>query len=148
MARTDVGMYELTIPGKRGTNGTLLLQVADFEPGTSVPMASRAFLSYEYNETSGKFLIQVRNMLFDQESESIDANFYFAWVDFAQPLAPPSGPRLRSVDQVLVTDYTTNNLKEANLAVNTDIPEILITTIDQNNTNAFVDPTTGNPARQ
>ena len=45
MERTALGTYELTIPGKRGTNGTLLLQVADFEPATTVPMASRAFLS-------------------------------------------------------------------------------------------------------
>ena len=88
-------------------------------------------------------------MLFERESELIDASFYFAWVDFAQPLAPPSGPRLRSVDQVVVADITTPlDLKEANLAVNTDMPEILITTIDQSNTNGFVDPTTGQPARQ
>jgi len=149
MERTTFGTYALTIPGKRGTNGTLLLQVADLEPGTSVPMASRAFLSYEYDDASGKFLIEVRKMLFERESELIDANFYFAWVDFAQPLAPPSGPRLRSVDQVIVANVTTPlDVKEANLAVNTDMPEILITTIDQSNTNAFVDPTTGQPARQ
>jgi hypothetical protein len=147
--QTGTGTYDLTIPGKRGTNGTLLLQVADFESGTSVPMASRAFLSYDYDDASGKFQIEVRNMLFERESELIDANFYFAWVDFAQPLAPPSGPRLRSVDQVVVADIATPlDVKEANLAVNTDMPEILITTIDQSNTNGFVDPTTGQPARQ
>jgi len=149
IVHTGVGGYELTIPGKRGTNGTLLLQVADFEPGTSVPMASRGFMSYQYDSASGKFFIQIRNMAFDTESDLIDANFYFAWVDFAQPLAPPSGPRLRSRDQVVVADIATPlDIKEANLAVNTDMPEILITTIDQSNTNAFVDPTTGAPARQ
>src|SRR4029453_11038490 len=107
-----------------------------FESGTSVPMASRGFMSYEYDDASGKFLIEVRNMLFERESELIDANFYFAWVDFAQPLAPPSGPRLRSVDQVVVADIATPlDVKEGYLAVNTDLPEILITTIDQSNTN-------------
>ncbi|MCX8107244.1 MAG: hypothetical protein N3G20_00405 [Verrucomicrobiae bacterium] len=45
--KTGVGTYELTIPGKTGIDGTLLLQVADLEPDTSPPLASRAFLSYE-----------------------------------------------------------------------------------------------------
>jgi hypothetical protein len=146
--RTELGTYELTIPGKRGTNGTLLLQVADLEPGTAVPMASRAFMSYEYDSATGKFIIQARNMFVDTESDLVDTSFYFAWVDFAQPLAPPSGPRLRSIDQVVVADINTINVKEANVAVNTDMPEILITTIDQSNTGAYVDPTTGLPAVQ
>ena len=30
------------------------------EAGTSVPMASRAFLSYQYDTASGKFIIQSR----------------------------------------------------------------------------------------
>jgi hypothetical protein len=148
LQRTTLGMYELTIPGKRGTNGTLLLQVADHEPGASVPMASRAFLSYEYNATSGKFVIFSRNMFFERESDFVDANFYFAWVDFSQPLAPPSGPRLRTVDQVVVADNTMIDVKEANIAVNTDMPEILITTIDQSNTNGYIDRTTGLTAVQ
>jgi hypothetical protein len=148
VVRTGLGSYELTIPGKRGTNGTLLLQVADFEAATSVPMASRAFLSYQYDAGSGKFLVQSRVMFFDQEADAADASFYFAWVDFANPLAPPSGPRLRSLEQVVVADATTINAKEGNIAVNTDEPEILVTTVDETNRGGYTDPTTDLPAVQ
>src|SRR5690606_36781559 len=48
--RTAAGIYELTIPGKTGSDGTLVLQAADFEDGTSTPLPTRAFLSYEYDE--------------------------------------------------------------------------------------------------
>jgi hypothetical protein len=148
LTRTGLGSYELTIPGKAGTNGTLLLQVADLEAGTSVPMASRAFLSYEYDAGSGKFLIQSRVMFFEQEADAADASFYFAWVDFANPLAPPTGPRLRSLDQVVVADAATINALGGNLAVNTDEPEILITTVDETNRGGYTDPTTDLPAVQ
>lgn len=148
MARTAAGTYELTIPGKAGTNGTLLLQVADFEAGASFPMASRAFLSYQYNSGTGKFVIQSRKATSATVSTLTDANFYFAWVDFQTPLAPPNGPRLRGRDAVVVADFNTINPKEGNLAINTDEPEVLVTTIDQNNVFGYVDPTTGNTAAQ
>jgi hypothetical protein len=60
VARTGTGTYEMSVPGKTASSGTLLLQVADFEEGTDVPMASKAFFSYEFNATSGKFVIQSR----------------------------------------------------------------------------------------
>ncbi len=149
LTRTSVGTYELTIPGKTGSSGTLLLQVADFEPNTSVPMASRAFLSYQYDSSSGKFIIHSRTMLFDEVADFTDADFYFAWVDFTNPLAPPSGPRLRSSEPVIVTDNTSGiNAKEGNIAINTDEPEILITTVDEVNSGTYNDPTTGSPAIQ
>ena len=146
LTRTDLGTYELSLPGKTGTNGTLLLQVADLEAGTSVPTASRAFFSYQYDAGSGKFIIQSRKLTLDQVADLFDANFYFAWVDFVNPLAPPEGPRFRQRDAVVVADISSVNAKEGNLAVNTDEPEILITTVDQSNTGGYVDPTTGNAA--
>jgi hypothetical protein len=118
MTRSDTGTYELSISGKAGTNGTLILQVADFEAEASVPMASRAFLSYEYNPVTGKFVIQSHKALTDTLSEVADANSYFAWVDLVNPLEPPDGPRLRSLDSVVVADSTTMSAKEGNLAVN------------------------------
>lgn len=152
LARTATGTYELSIPGKAGTNGTLVLQVADFEAGTTVPMASRAFLSYQYNAGSGKFIIQSRKATTDTVSDLADANFYVAWVDFQNPLAPPNTPRLRSKDPVTVASGSGNpgelSPSGGNIAVNTDEPEILVTTIDENNFGAYVDPTTGNPAVQ
>lgn len=141
MARTGTGTYELTVPGKGGTNGTLLLQVADFEETINVPMASRAFLSYQYNAGTGRFVIQCRKATTDTVSDLVDANFYFTWVDFQNPLSPPEGPRLRNLDAVAVTDVNVINAAQANVAVNTDEPEILVTTLDQSNSGGYVDPT-------
>lgn len=152
VARTSTGTYELSIPGKTGTSGTLVLQVADLEAGTTLPMASRAFLSYQYNSGTGKFIIQSRKATTDTVSDLADANFYVAWVDFLNPLAPPVGPRVRSKEPVVVSAGTGNpgelSPKEGNIAVNTDEPEVLVTTIDENNSGAYIDPTTGNPAVQ
>lgn len=146
MSRTAAGTYELTIPGKGGTNGTLLLQVADFEQTVNVPMASRAFLSYQYNPTSGKFVIQCRKATSDTVSDLTDANFYFAWVDFQNPLSPPEGPRLRSLDAVAVTDFNAINAARANVAANTDEPEILVTLVDLANSGGYTDPISSNVA--
>jgi hypothetical protein len=148
LTRTGTGTYELSISGKAGTNGTLLLQVADYEPGTTLPMASRAFLSYQYNPGNGRFVIQCRKATSDTVSDLTDANFYFAWVDFQNPLSPPEGPRLRNRDAVAVSDPLVINAKEGNIAVNTDEPEVLVTTIDQNNSGSYTDPTTTNVAVQ
>lgn len=141
MARTGTGTYELTVPGKAGTNGTLLLQVADLEAGASVPMASRAFLSYQYNSGTGKFVIQCRKATSDSVSDLVDANFYFAWVDFTNPLAPPDGPRFRNLDAVAITDPNVIAAIQANVAVNTSEPEVLLTTVDLVNSQGYVDPT-------
>ena len=146
MERVNVGTYSLAIPGKAASSGTLLLQVADIEEGTSVPMASKAMLSYQYNSGSGRFIIESRKAIFDGVVDLFDASFYFAWIDFTNPPAPPTGPRLRSRDAVVVADSTVIKPKEGNLAVNTDEPEILITTIDTSNANAYIDPTVGIPA--
>ena len=146
LTRTGTGTYEFSTAGKNGTNGTLLLQVADLEAGTSVPMASRAFLSCQYDATGGKFIIQCRKVTSDTNADLADANFYVAWVDFTAPLAMPDGPRLRSKDAVAVTDVEGINARTANLAVNTDEPEILVTTVDSGNAGGYLDATTGSPA--
>lgn len=62
------------------------------------PLASRAFLSYEFK--NGKFVIQSRKTTSDTTADLADASFYVAWVDFTAPLAPPEGPRFRSVPAV------------------------------------------------
>ncbi len=146
LTRTGTGTYEFSVAGKTGSSGTLLLQVADLEAGTSVPMASRAFLSYEYNTTSGTFVIQCRKVTSDTAAGLVDANFYVAWVDFTTPLSMPESPRLRSRDAVLVTDPEVINAKTVGIAVNTDEPEILVTTVDSGNAGGHLDPTTGNLA--
>jgi hypothetical protein len=143
VARTATGTYEVTIPGKTGADGALLLQVADFESGTSVPMASRAFLSYEYS--NGKFIVQSRKTTSDTTADLTDANFYVAWVDFKSPLSLPAGVRLRSTPPVVVSGEGVV-AKEPGLAASTDAPEVLVTSIDSTNPNNLTDPVTGQPA--
>lgn len=139
VTRTAAGTYELTIPGKTGADGALLLQVADSESGTSVPMASRAFLSYEFK--NGTFVIQSRKTTSDTSADLADTSFYVAWVDFQNPLAPPSGPRFRSLPSVVVSGEGVN-AKDSNLAANTDAPEVLVITVDSTNAGGFTDPIT------
>lgn len=143
VARTAAGVYELTLPGKTGSQGMLILQVADFEPGTSAPLASRAFLSYQYAD--GKFTIQSRKTTSARTADLADADFYVAWIDFESPLSPPEGPRLRSRPTVAVTADGVLT-KESNLAVNTDISQVLVTTIDDQNAGGYLDPITGQAA--
>jgi hypothetical protein len=139
ITRTAAGTYELTVPGKTGADGTLLLQVADFEAGTSVPLASRAFLSCEY--ANGKFIIQSRKTISDSTAELADASFYLAWVDFTNPLAPPEGPRLRSLAAVAVSSEGMV-AKESSIAASTDAAEVLVTFVDSVNVGGHVDPIT------
>ncbi|HOW66153.1 MAG TPA: hypothetical protein P5186_23820 [Candidatus Paceibacterota bacterium] len=143
IVRTGTGTYELTVPGKTGADGTLLLQVADFEAGTSVPLASRAFLSYEYK--NGKFMVQSRKTTSDTMADLADANFYFAWVDFQNPLAPPEGPRLRSLAAVAVSGEGMV-AKDSSVAPNTDASEVLVTFVDSVNVGGYLDPITQQPA--
>lgn len=90
--RTAAGIYSLTIPGKTGTNGVLLLQEAAFLPG-STNLADNNFLSYQYqasSDTNGVFVIQARHTGGNDSFPLADTAFYVAWVDFATPLAPPA----------------------------------------------------------
>ncbi len=139
VTRTGTGSYELTIPGKTGSDGTLLLQVADLEPGTAEPLAARAFLSYEFKD--GKFVIQSRRTTTETTADLVDASFYVAWVDFTAPLAPPDGPRLRSLAAVAVSGEGVA-AKESGIAANTDASEVLVTYIDSANFGGYTDPIT------
>jgi hypothetical protein len=139
VTRTSTGTYELTIPGKTGSDGTLLLQVADVEAGTSDLLASRAFLSYEYQD--GKFIIQSRKTATDTTADLTDASFYVAWIDFTAPLSMPEGPRFRTQGPIRYSgDFVI--AQEAGLATHTTEPEVLVTTIDSGNAAGWVDPVT------
>lgn len=143
VTRTATGTYEVTIPGKTGSDGTLLLQVADAEAGTSVPLASRAFLSCEFK--NGKFVVQSRKTTSDSVADLADANFYLAWVDFQSPLAPPDGPRFRALPAVAVTGEGVT-AKDSNLAASSDTPEVLVVSVDSTNAGNYTDPITQQPA--
>ena len=143
ITRTAAGTYELTISGKTATDGTLILQAAEEEPGTAAPiLPTRAFLSAEYDDTSGKFIIQARVTTSETDAALRDTGFYFAWIDFAQPLTPPPGPTLRSIAPIALTPEFTI-FREAALGINTDEPEVLVTTVDSQNLGSYTDPITG-----
>ncbi len=103
LSRTAEGQYAVSVFGADGAtrlsenNGVLILSVAGTVDGpTGLP--DRSFLSYEYNEASGQFIIQSRQLaaLDSPQSQNVfgdllaltDTDFYFAFVDFANPLTP------------------------------------------------------------
>lgn len=86
VARVSVGRYEVTIPGKTGADGMLILGNADFLAGAS-GLPDNNFLAYEYNAASGKFFIEARHTTGAENTVPEDTHFVLAWVDFKQPLA-------------------------------------------------------------
>ncbi|MBI4325091.1 MAG: CHRD domain-containing protein [Chloroflexi bacterium] len=86
--RASAGVYEIAIPGKTALSGVLLLQTAGFL-ADSTTLPDNSFLSYEYNAGSGNFVVQARRADAAATFPLGEADFYFAWVDFANPLAPP-----------------------------------------------------------
>ncbi len=106
MARTASGNYALTVYEADGVtkkdenDGMLILSVADDMPGNPT-LADRTFLSYQYDSGNGNFIIQSRELLavfsgsddaFGNDFELRDSDFYFAWVDFANPLSLATTP--------------------------------------------------------
>ncbi|HEV8544076.1 MAG TPA: hypothetical protein VGR78_16920 [Verrucomicrobiae bacterium] len=93
ITRTAAGTYSLTIPGQSGTNGVLLLQEAAFLPG-STNLTDNNFLSYQFTPavnaggTNGTFVVESRHAASGGTFPLTDTGFYFAWVDFKNPLAP------------------------------------------------------------
>ncbi len=86
--RLATGQYELAIPGKRTGDGTLILGAAGrLQNRPSV--IGRNFLSYEPNADGDRFLIESHYFRSENDNPLEDSDFYFAWVDFATPLAPP-----------------------------------------------------------
>jgi hypothetical protein len=102
ISRTGTGEYALTIfeeDGQtRATEGDGVLVLSPSSPAEgSATLADRSFLSYEFDEQSGDFVIQSRAVnIQGGQSENVfgdvllltDSNFYFAFIDFENPLAP------------------------------------------------------------
>ena len=91
LARASAGKYTLTIPGKTGGDGMLLLQNSGYLAGQNA-VVDTAFLSYEYSGTN-TFSIEARYINpsgADGSADLRDANFNFVWVDFKNPLTPAS----------------------------------------------------------
>jgi len=106
LTRNSSGEYALSVFGadlatkKTEDDGVLILSNADLVDGSST-LGSRSILSYEYDEVSGDFIIQANELIdidsatpfdsFGNEFAQTDTDFYFAWVDFANPLSTKLG---------------------------------------------------------
>src|SRR5439155_21696151 len=98
LSHLSTGRYALTIAGKTGTNGVLLLQNTGYLVSQPVGMSNvvdNSYLSYEYggtNSPSNAFIIESRYVDATGGGEGVvalrDAEFNFVWVDFQNPLAP------------------------------------------------------------
>jgi hypothetical protein len=106
ITRTAAGKYSVSVFEANGqtkldeNDGMLILSVAGAAPGAPT-LADRKFMSYQFDSVSGNFLIESRELvatnqpmppsenIFGDELALRDVNFYFAWVDFLNPLAPP-----------------------------------------------------------
>ncbi|MDB6022122.1 MAG: hypothetical protein JWQ04_1979 [Pedosphaera sp.] len=93
--RLSTGRYALTIPGKTGTNGTLMLINSGYL-ASQPTVVDNSFLSYEYggtNTPANAFIIESRYVDASGGGEGVvglrDADFNFVWVDFQNPLGPP-----------------------------------------------------------
>ena len=88
--RLAAGRYEVTIPGKTGTSGMLLLQNAGWL-AVDPSMTDDAALSYEY-QGGNAFIIESHAVEpgngAGDKAVTRDTDFYFAWVDFQDPLTP------------------------------------------------------------
>jgi hypothetical protein len=104
LTRRSAGEYALSVngpgPSKLGeSDGLLILSVASSMPGNPT-FADRTFLSYEFDDASGDFIVQSRELTavgqpmpmsedqFGNVFSPRDSNFYFAWISFTNPLQP------------------------------------------------------------
>lgn len=151
LTRAAAGQYELAIPGKTGANGMLLLQNAGFLP-SNPSLADDSALSYEY--VNGKFIIEARHVEAGGQGFDLtplrDTDFYFAWVDFQEPLtalaAAPAEPSF-NVGAPAEIHAAAIASREAGIAINTDTNEALVVTIETENAQGFLDPITGQVAQ-
>ena len=137
MEKEAEGIYNLTITGKTGDDGVLILGNAGSMEAGFYTIATPAFFSYEYDAGTGVFVINSNELTFDGVVP-VDSDFYFAWVDFESPMspAPMEAPRLiQSVpfgDTYLLDPSDISSVvpnSYAGLAINTKAPEILVTTV-------------------
>jgi len=97
VSRLSAGRYLVKIPGKSGKDGTLILQAVGRLP-SNTSLVDTVTLGYE--ATSEGFVVEARAVdASAPDSASAvqlrDAGFQFAWVDFTNPLSPPTRtPRL------------------------------------------------------
>lgn len=102
LTRTAPGQYAISVfksdgvTKATGEEGMLIMSVADSIPGDAAT-PDRTFLSYQYDAGGGNFILQSRELAatsggtenqFGNVLAARDSDFYFAWVEFANPLTP------------------------------------------------------------
>ena len=87
VSRASAGRYEITLPGKTAKDGMLILQNCGFLPGQP-GVTDDGVLAWEYID--GKFVVEARHAESGPSGYDVfptrDTDFYFAWVDFTNPL--------------------------------------------------------------
>ncbi len=86
ISRLAAGQYELSIPGKTQADGVLLLGAAG-RLAANPDLVSPDFLSYEFDGQDA-FIIESRHTDAAGTFPLEDTDFYVAWIDFVNPLAP------------------------------------------------------------
>ncbi|MFM8421925.1 MAG: hypothetical protein ACKOEQ_17570 [Verrucomicrobiota bacterium] len=93
VTRASAGRYEIAIPGKTDKDGMLILQNCGALAGQPM-VADDGVLAWEY--INGKFVVEARHAEAGASGYDVfptrDTDFYFAWVDFASPMAPTAPP--------------------------------------------------------
>ncbi len=111
LVRLSTGRYALTIPGKTGKDGMLMLQNSGYLSFGGSNVVDTCFLSYEYGATNApknSFVIESRYIQSSGGPGNLgdtplrDCDFNFVWVDFANPLAPPAPAPLAHVNVTTV----------------------------------------------
>jgi len=93
--RSSEGRYMLQVPGKTDTDGALMITGCGLMDGTDA-LPDRTFFSYQFID--GFFVIESREIIADSNTPwgrtptLRDSDFYFVWVDFADPLSPNPAP--------------------------------------------------------
>ncbi|MCA9260286.1 MAG: hypothetical protein KDA61_13840, partial [Planctomycetales bacterium] len=106
ITRTTGGEYAVTVFAADGVtpltedDGMLILSGSGSMPGNAA-LADRTFFSYEYDSNSQAFVVQSREVaaisselsanVFGDYLALRDSDFYFAWVDFNNPLSLDAG---------------------------------------------------------
>jgi len=96
VSRTGLGTYRLLLPDKNATNGVLLLQTAALLAGRT-DLAAPQYLSYQPDPTDTAAVV-IKSHLTDVDGlpAPSDTGFYFAWIDYANPMvAPDPASRLK-----------------------------------------------------
>jgi hypothetical protein len=153
------GRYALTIPGKTGTNGVLLLQNTGYlatQPVGTSNVVDNSYLSYEYGSTNtpaNAFIIETRYVDASGGGEGVvglrDAEFNFVYVDFLNPLAPPGtvplafNPPVLSNGQLTISWTGTGTLLQS---TNVMLPMAQWTVVPGNPSGSYtVTPATSGP---